>query len=373
MPAIPYDRLAMPGTITPSDQRPHRAPGPRFPSPPPGADPLPPRIGESAPPGPPTGGNGLPTHIAHGPTSLIVYGPSLSVVNLTLYAFAHAANPKFLWVNIRARNEPIFAGDPAALGWVPREQLLTFDRPEALRPNATVAAAAVSQLIAADEPTTSLNRLLEFVQLPDFTQCLLAEKPSDGRPGLLAVPNTHALTSTFTTTRVEAIIDAHVQAGYSLFVGYPERFDGHHRAGRTGAERLRLRVPGGRREFPELGRKPARVREGIGGRPLPGRVRAYAPGPTVRGGCVPPSARGTRFWHAKTVAVSPRKGGPSGPPEGRRGGGNPPVEGDLPSPWRLGLPGGLAGLLEDLGELAKTPGEDNGGRDHARGQGDECC
>lgn len=228
MPAIPYDRLAMPGTITPSDQRPHRAPGPRFPSPPPGADPLPPRIGESAPPGPPTGGSGLPTHIAQGPTSLIVYGPSLSVVNLTLYAFAHAANPKFLWVNIRARNEPIFAGDPAALGWVPREQLLTFDRPEAIRPNATVAAAAVSQLIAADEPTTSLNRLLEFVQLPDFTQCLLAEKPSDGRPGLLAVPNTHALTSTFTTTRVEAIIDAHVQAGYSLFVGYPERFDGHH-------------------------------------------------------------------------------------------------------------------------------------------------
>ncbi len=316
---------------------------------------------------------GCPPISPRGRRSLIVYGPSLSVVNLTLYAFAHAANPKFLWVNIRARNEPIFAGDPAALGWVPREQLLTFDRPEAIRPNATVAAAAVSQLIAADEPTTSLNRLLEFVQLPDFTQCLLAEKPSDGRPGLLAVPNTHALTSTFTTTRVEAIIDAHVQAGYSLFVGYPK--------GSTGTISRR-----DRRGTPSTTCSGWAARVSRAG-PKAGSCarRDWRTAPSGQGQSIRSwTYRSWRMCSAERTrnavlacqdrSRQPSEGGTLRPARGSAGRReSTPVEGDLPSPWRLGLPGGLAGLLEDLGELAKTPGEDNGGRDHARGQGDECC
>jgi hypothetical protein len=162
------------------------------------------------------------------PTSLFVYGPSLPLVNLTLYAFAAAANPAFVWINVRPHSEPLDGGDPATLGWVPTSRLLTFEHAEEIRPRERVADTAVSNLIAPDESPASVERLLAFVRLPDLTQRLLAVQPGGTPAGLVVVPNCHGLAPRFARAEVGAIIDAHLRAGYSLFVGYPELYEGHH-------------------------------------------------------------------------------------------------------------------------------------------------
>lgn len=171
----------------------------------------------------------MPSPMVQRPVSLFLYGSSLPVVNLTLYAFAHSANPGFLWIDVRARNEPSDVPDPALLGWISKGRVVTYEAPEAVKPNERVTAATVSRLIADEESPRNLSRLIAFLQLPDPSQCVLAAKPANGRPGIVAVPNVHRVLAAFANAPVEPIIDAHLQAGYSLFVGYSDHVDGHHR------------------------------------------------------------------------------------------------------------------------------------------------
>ncbi|HTS32717.1 MAG TPA: hypothetical protein VMI55_02105 [Thermoplasmata archaeon] len=171
----------------------------------------------------------LPTPIIERPVSLLVYGSSLATVNLTLYALAEAANPEFLWINVLGRNEPPNIADPAILGWVPRDRLLTFEESEATKVGRPVTPAGISNLIAQDEPVRDLSRLIAFLRLPDPTQCYLATEPAGGKPGLVAVPNTHRVASAWADAKVEPILEAHLHAGYSLFVGYSEVVGDHRR------------------------------------------------------------------------------------------------------------------------------------------------
>jgi len=178
------------------------------------------------------------------PSSVLVYGPSRALVNLTLFALAQATTPEFQWLDIGVPGEERTPVDPVRLGWIPEERLWLIERPDALRPDDLTANLALFGLIRSDEPPTTLAQVAEFLRLPQVSQRILATRPSDGRPGALAVTNAHRVMAVFPPDRVPPILSVHRNAGFSVFVGYADsagpgrflfdfviRLDGEHAAG----------------------------------------------------------------------------------------------------------------------------------------------
>lgn len=146
-------------------------------------------------------------------------------MNLTLFGMAEAVNPGFLWLKARGADAPLDGSDPALLGWLPEDRLMALAPPRPGEPSSGITSSTTSRLIAEDEPPRNVNRLLAFLRLPDGAQRVLSAQPTAERPGVLAVPDPRALTHDFSPPEVEAIIDAHGHAGYSLFVGFSEQYE----------------------------------------------------------------------------------------------------------------------------------------------------
>jgi len=168
------------------------------------------------------GDNIFPTHLFDRPNSVLVYGPSRPLVNLALYAFAEATTPDFQWLDIGVPGEERPAVDPIQLGWIPEERLWLVDRPDALRPDDLTANLALFGLIRSDEPPTTLAQITEFLRLPDTSQRILSTHPNDGRPGAVAVTNAHRVMAAYPPHRVPPILALHVNAGFSVIVGYAD-------------------------------------------------------------------------------------------------------------------------------------------------------
>jgi hypothetical protein len=155
------------------------------------------------------------------PSALLLHGDSALVVDLLLYALARDANPAFLWLDVpNAVGKSAPREGPIAFGWVSDEQRVTVERLEMLLPGPPLSDASVSQLIRVDEPRPVLNWLLEFVQLPEACQRILASRPTGSGPGVVAVTNIQSVMAAYTSVHVGPIVSAHIHAGYSLAVGY---------------------------------------------------------------------------------------------------------------------------------------------------------
>jgi hypothetical protein len=164
----------------------------------------------------------FPSDLFDRPNAVFVYGPSRPLVTLTLFALAEATTPEFHWLDIGVPGEARTAFDPVHLGWIPAERLWKIERPDALRPDDLTTNRALFNLIRSDDPPAALNQLSEFLRLPDTSQRILATRPSDGRPGALAVTNAHRMMAAFPTNRVPPILMVHRNAGFSLFVGFSD-------------------------------------------------------------------------------------------------------------------------------------------------------
>ena len=164
----------------------------------------------------------FPGHLFDRPNSVLVFGPSRPLVNLTLYALAEATTPDFQWLDIGVPGEERPAVDPIQLGWIPEDRLWLVERPEALRPDDLTANLALFGLIRSDEPPATLTQITEFLRLPETSQRILALRPNDGRPGALAVTNAHRVMAVYPPNRVPPILALHIHAGYSVLVGYAD-------------------------------------------------------------------------------------------------------------------------------------------------------
>ncbi len=153
------------------------------------------------------------------PTSLFLYGESRPLVNLALFALAHAANPELLWVDVRVPGEERGVADPMSRGWVRPGRGIAIERLSELHPRPAVDGARLAELLR-DE--ADRDRVARFLELPNVTQELLTRTPDPGRPGVVAVTNAHRLMAAYADQPLAPILDAHRSAGYSLFVGYAD-------------------------------------------------------------------------------------------------------------------------------------------------------
>lgn len=162
----------------------------------------------------------LPTEMFDRPVSVFVYGPCRPIVNLAVFALAEATSPEFHWIDIGVPGEERVAFDPVQLGWVPGGRLWRVEHPELLHPNDLTANLALFGLVRSDEPPATLLQVTEFLRLPEMSQRILANRPPDGRPGVVAVSNAHRAIAIYTASRVAPLLGVHTAAGFSVLVGY---------------------------------------------------------------------------------------------------------------------------------------------------------
>ncbi len=112
--------------------------------------------------------------------------------------------------------------DPVQLGWIPKDRLWLVDHPDALRPDDLSASLSLTRTIRSDEPPEVLAQITEFLRLPDRSQRILATRPPNGRPGVVAIANAHRVQRNFAASRVPSILTVHRNAGFSVFIGYNE-------------------------------------------------------------------------------------------------------------------------------------------------------
>lgn len=161
----------------------------------------------------------LPSRLFERPSSVLLHGRPRTVVNLALFAFAARTNPDFHWVEIGKSPRNDEALDPVVLGWVSGHRLWRIDQPERFGPARDADRPALSGMIRPDEPPEVLDRLAEFLDLPELAQQILGDPSSNSRPGAVAVANAQDVRKNFSPEQIPSILSAHRKAGFSVLVG----------------------------------------------------------------------------------------------------------------------------------------------------------
>jgi len=180
------------------------------------------RLPTSSEPGPDRRSTVFPPDLFDRAHSVMVYGPHRSLVNLTLFALAKTTNPDFEWVEIGSPKDDRSPCEPVPLGWIPEDRLWLVDRPDELLPDDLSANLSLTRTIRSDEPAEILAQITEFLRLPDRSQQILATRPPNGKPGVVAVANAFRVERNFAASRVPSILTVHRNAGFSVLVGYSE-------------------------------------------------------------------------------------------------------------------------------------------------------
>jgi hypothetical protein len=153
------------------------------------------------------------------PTSLLLYGPSEALVNLSLYALAAATSPKFQWVDLGVPGGSRSGPGPVGMGWISPERVWSVPNPADLCPDEPNSTDALFQLIRSDESPATVTRITEFLRLSETLQRILATRPLDGAPGVVAIPNVQRTRGAFPPERVRGLLHAYRTLGFSVYLG----------------------------------------------------------------------------------------------------------------------------------------------------------
>jgi hypothetical protein len=152
--------------------------------------------------------------------SALVYGSDRDLVNLVLYALADEVSPRFRWLEVRTPDEPSSAWDPVRMGWIGPERVWSIDAVEGLALDHVRANAAIFELVRSDEPPVTLQRLADFLRLPETMQRIVGELSPASAPHLLAVANADRVAGSIPDSTLGPILDALEWARCSLFAGF---------------------------------------------------------------------------------------------------------------------------------------------------------
>jgi hypothetical protein len=171
---------------------------------------------------PPAGPSIFPSRLFDQPNSVLVYGVCRPLVNLTLFALATTTNPDLEWVEIGRPQADGTLSDPVQLGWIPEDRLWRVSDLDALQPTPLSENLSLIGTIRSDEPPEILAQITEFLRLPDRSQRILATRPPEDRPGVVAVTDAYRVEGVISVDRVPSILTVHRNAGFSVFIGHAE-------------------------------------------------------------------------------------------------------------------------------------------------------
>ena len=155
------------------------------------------------------------------PTSVFFYGPPGALLDWVAWAFVSSAPGGYRWTDIRAPGDTLDPAGPLARGVVPEGRLGVGD-PRELAPDHAAANAAITAGIVPGESHPQLERLSDFLRLPEPTRAFLASRPSSSSPLVLVLSNGHRLLPHYTEESVRSALRVLSGHGIAILNVFPE-------------------------------------------------------------------------------------------------------------------------------------------------------
>jgi len=149
------------------------------------------------------------------PTAVFVSGGSRTLLKW----FAHAALAPYAgrvyWTDVRLPGEVLDPLDPMQLRVIPEDSVYVLS-PRELQPDdqgARQAEAAAATMLHSDEPTSSIEGLVEFLRMPSHAQKLISSTGRPDAPSILVTANAQRLATVFSPERIAPLMRAMLEAG----------------------------------------------------------------------------------------------------------------------------------------------------------------
>ena len=160
------------------------------------------------------------TSLGRGGLSTFLWGESRAVVNRLLFAMVRAVDPEPLWLDLAPRPPGEEEPGPAELGWIAKDRLFLAEDPDVARPQDAVANMALLNVVRADEPTSSVARVADFVRLAPIAQEIISRIGPDGPRHALAVSNSDRVRGDYphTVEGIQPVVSALLDAPLTPFI-----------------------------------------------------------------------------------------------------------------------------------------------------------
>ena len=162
-----------------------------------------------------------PTTVFGDARSVIVIGDDRRLLNWVAYAFASATDPDFLWVNIESKGEVRAPLDLFSKGLIPPNRLASLRSAE-LAPNNATANIAVSGVVRDDETPENLQRLMDFLRLPERSQARLSTLAVGNAPKVVVLSNAHRLGPYYPAETVAPFLRAIESTGITFLATFAD-------------------------------------------------------------------------------------------------------------------------------------------------------
>lgn len=149
------------------------------------------------------------------PTSVVISGPSRTLLKWFAFAALDAYSSRVYWTEVRLPGEVLEPLDPMAVRAI-RPEAVYILSPDELAPNdqgARQARAAAAMMLRSDETRHSLEGLVEFIRMPSHAQRLIAATARPEAPSILVTANAQRLAGVYTAERVGPLMQALLSAG----------------------------------------------------------------------------------------------------------------------------------------------------------------
>jgi len=146
---------------------------------------------------------------------VFISGASRSLLKWFAFASLAPYASRVYWTDVRLPGEILDPLDPMAVHAIPEESVYVL-LPRDLQPDdrgARQAEAAAATMLHSDEPTSSIQGLVEFLRMPSHAQKLISTTGRVDAPSILVTANAQRLATVYSEDRIAPLMRALLEAG----------------------------------------------------------------------------------------------------------------------------------------------------------------
>jgi hypothetical protein len=149
------------------------------------------------------------------PTSVFISGISRTLLKWFAFASLTPYASRVYWTDVRLPGEILDPLDPMTVHAIREESVYALS-PRDLQPDdlgARQAEVAAATMLHSDEPTNSLQGLVEFLRMPAHAQQLISSTGRMDAPSILVTANSQRLATVYSAERVAPLMRAMLESG----------------------------------------------------------------------------------------------------------------------------------------------------------------
>lgn len=149
------------------------------------------------------------------PSSVFIAGTSRSLLKWFAFAALAPFGSRVYWTDVRLPGEILDPLDPMTVHAVPEDSVYVLS-PRELQPDdiqAQRAEGAAATMLRSDEPSHSIQGLVEFLRMPSHAQKLISATGRVDAPSILVTANAQRLATVYSPERIAPLMRAMLESG----------------------------------------------------------------------------------------------------------------------------------------------------------------